>query len=47
MARGLYSWTRWEIGECRRGLEISRGQIDIEPTTAQWRSDASRCYYYG
>lgn len=49
MARGLFMWTRWETGRCDDrtigGLEISHALIEVEPTTAQWRSDISWCYW--
>ena len=46
LARGLYMWTRWETGECRdEGIVVMRAMIENEPTTAQWRSDISWCYW--
>ena len=45
LARGLYMWTRWETGRCGAGRKISLELIELEPTTAQWRSDISWCYW--
>ncbi len=40
-ARGLRGWTLWETGRHAEALTATEPLITIEPTTAQWRSDAS------
>jgi serine/threonine-protein kinase len=39
MARALYAWTGWELGQFSRMIATSSALVELEPTTAQWRSD--------
>jgi eukaryotic-like serine/threonine-protein kinase len=38
-ARALYAWTGWEVGRFAQMIATSSALIELEPTTAQWRSD--------
>jgi TolB-like protein/tetratricopeptide (TPR) repeat protein len=44
-ALGLFGWTAWEMGRYRE-IETSTGTlVELEPTTAQWRSDRAWGYW--
>jgi len=38
-ARALYAWSGWEVGQFSQMIATSSALIELEPTTAQWRSD--------
>ena len=39
VARALYSWAGWEVGQFSQMIATSSALIELEPTTAQWHSD--------
>jgi hypothetical protein len=39
MARPLYAWAGWEVGQFSQMIATSSALIELEPTTAQGRSD--------
>ena len=45
-ALALYGWTAWETGDWAGELDSTpRRLVDLEPTTAQWRSDLAWWYW--
>ena len=47
MARALYAWTNWELGEFAKSVSASLVSIEWEPTTGQWYSDLAWGYWSG
>jgi serine/threonine-protein kinase len=47
MARALYGWTSWELGEFDKSVAASLASIELEPTTGQWHSDLAWGYWSG
>jgi TolB-like protein len=45
MARGLHGWTLWETGRYAEATGRTLELVDLEPTTAQWRSDLAWSYW--
>lgn len=45
LARALYSWAMWESGRFAEIIAASRRLVELEPTTAQWRSDLAWAYW--
>ena len=44
-AQALYAWTAWEMGRFAEIIATVRHLIELEPTTAQWRSDLAWAYW--
>ena len=44
-AQALYAWTAWETGRSAEIIATSLRLIELEPTTAQWRSDLAWAYW--
>ncbi|MDZ4675229.1 MAG: serine/threonine-protein kinase [Gemmatimonadota bacterium] len=47
MARALFAWTSWEMGEFDKSVAASLANIEVEPTTGQWHSDLAWGYWSG
>ncbi|MBA2291780.1 MAG: protein kinase [Gemmatimonadales bacterium] len=47
MARALFAWTSWELGEFDKSVAASLANIEVEPTTGQWYSDLAWGYWSG
>jgi serine/threonine-protein kinase len=45
LARALYAWIAWETGRFEGIIATSERLVQLEPTTAQWRSDLAWAYW--